>query len=311
MRTLCAIRTYRWTEEEQRLADALRPVFGDDLAVAFHNRPDDVDPGIKVADFNDDWVARQGLRAWFDYGWRCGDYAYYALREAFPDYDYYWLIEPDVYFTGDPAGYFACFDTAPEDLLGLRIVDGRRGHPYAGTLNDVPLKRAIFAMTRLSGRALDALLPLRVENVAKPTHERGAANDEMFVFSTVAAQPDLTVGGLEHYAPSWFDGAYFDTDPDMLIDMVDAQSADQNHVYHPVRGRADFLNAICTRLATPRNGVMAMGPSIACLTDDEMNEIARAAQRNMLQSLYRARQRHFHRVARQERIARRAQQQDQ
>ncbi|MGL5010113.1 MAG: component of SufBCD complex, partial [Paracoccaceae bacterium] len=121
MKSLAVIRTHRWDEDAARLCAQLQPVFGDDLAVAFHNRPADVTPPIRVADIDDDWLLTHGLRPVRDWGWRCGDYFHYRARSAFPDYDYYWLIEPDVYFTGPLQRFFRAAAEQPQDILGVAI----------------------------------------------------------------------------------------------------------------------------------------------------------------------------------------------
>ena len=87
MRTLAAIRTNKWGEDEERVLGQLRPAFGDDLVVVFHDRPADLGLPLAVVDLTRGWVARQGLGIVPDWGWRCGDYAHYAARAAFPGFD--------------------------------------------------------------------------------------------------------------------------------------------------------------------------------------------------------------------------------
>ena len=72
--TIAAIRTHKWDEATEALANRLRPVFGDNLVVVFHNRSADVTPPIPVVDINDDSVKAMALDPVSDWGWRCGDY---------------------------------------------------------------------------------------------------------------------------------------------------------------------------------------------------------------------------------------------
>ena len=69
------------------------------------------------------------------------------------------MIEPDVYFANPAAGFFEKFESAGEDVLGIDIVSMQReDHRYASRMPDIPIRRAIFALTRFSGRAIDASL---------------------------------------------------------------------------------------------------------------------------------------------------------
>lgn len=279
MRTLVAIRTHRWDEDAGRLHARLAPVLGDDLVVVFHNRPRGTRPPLPVVDLNDRWVAANGLRLLADYGWRCGDYFFYALRAARPGYDAYWLIEPDVEFTSDPAPFFAALADDRTDALGYRPVSypvtARFG---AGVPGLAPMK-AIFALTRLSGRAIDRLFALRQAYSAGPVGRKDFANDEVFVYSHVAADPELTYGDLEDRVPDWFAGVQFLTDPDLLVDWVQAH-APAGRVLHPVRGRASFCRALAARMTANTGYLPRMRETLALLGPDALDEIAiDAAQR--------------------------------
>jgi hypothetical protein len=51
MHPVVAIRTHQWGEAEERLRAQLQPVFGDDLCVVFHNRPQDITLGAAAITF--------------------------------------------------------------------------------------------------------------------------------------------------------------------------------------------------------------------------------------------------------------------
>lgn len=276
MTALAAIRTHVWGEDEERLLAQLRPVFGDDLAVVFHNRPVGLTPPLPVVDLTDDWVAGQGLRILPDYGWRCGDYSYYALRAAHPGYDHYWLIEPDVWFSADPAPFFAAVARAPEDLLAVQIAPMEAGHRFARGLDGMALYKSIFALNRFSGRALDRLFDLRRAYSAGPVGARFFANDEVFCFSHVLADPDLTAADFSAYAPVWFDPLNVANDPDILLDLAQAQAQAQGggaSVFHPVRGRGSFCRALAARMSHQLGFVAKLKPSLDLLTDAEIAAI--------------------------------------
>lgn len=273
MTTVAAIRTHRWGEDETRLAAQLLPVFGERLSVVFHNRPQGLTPPVPVVDMTDAWVTANGLRVTHDYGWRCGDYAYYALRQARPDASHYWLIEPDVMLTGPVADFFAVMEGQAADALGVRFGEMNPLHRFARTMPpEMPLQRAIFAITRFSGRALDRLLALRQAYSASRVMQRNFVNDEIFAFSHLAAQPDMVLAAMADLAPAWFADTTVETDPDMLLDMLVGRA--EPGVFHPVRARASFREAVAKRAVGNTHFFAAMRPSLALLTDEDIAAIA-------------------------------------
>ncbi len=276
MRSIAAIRTNKWSEEEERLLARLRLAFGDDVVVIFHDRPGLVEPPVQVIDIDDGWVARNGLVHVPDWGWRCGDYFYYALRQARPDYDCYWLIEPDVHFTSDPTPFFASFETDRSDALGYQLGPFKADIRFTRGLPEMAHHRAIFALTRFSGRALDRLFALRRATAARPGPQRDYPNDEVFAFSHVAADDDLTRGTLEARAADWFEGVQFATDPDMLHDLL-AETAAEGRVFHPVRSRAGFIRALGQRMAGNSGIAMRMRGPVKALTEAEVEAVGEAA----------------------------------
>jgi hypothetical protein len=287
VRTLAAIRTHKWTEEEERLLGQLRSAFGADVAVVFHDRPADVTPPAPVVDLDAGWAAGQGLQLVPDWGWRCGDYFYYALRAARPDYDAYWLVEPDVLFTADAAGFFARFADAPEDALGHGTGPFPHDIRFTRGLPGLAHHRAIFALTRFSGRALDRLVGLRRAMAGAGVPARIYPNDEIFTFSHVAADPDLTWGRIEAYAPDWFDGTQFATDPDLLFDL--AVLAPGGRVLHPVRSRAAFKASLGRRLGGNTGMLLRMRGSLDLLRPEEIDEVAEIAADEIRKALARLR----------------------
>lgn len=288
MSSIAAIRTNRWGDEEERLLAALRPVFGRDLAIVFHARPPGVTPPVDVVDIADDWVARQGLALVPDWGWRCGDYFYYALRAARPDYDHYWLIEPDVHFTAAAADFFGRFAAADEDVLGYALGPFEREIRFTRGLPGLAHHRAIFALTRFSGRALDRLADRRRRINAGPVSVRDYPNDEIFAFSHAVDDSELRCGRLEDRAPDWFEGVQFAPDPDLLFDAV-AATAPAGKVLHPVRGRESFKRSLGRRLAGSTGILMRMREAVDLLDDGDIEDIAAASADHVRQAISRLR----------------------
>lgn len=300
MSSIAAIRTNRWGEEEERLLSRLRPVFGDRIAVVFHNRAPGLTPPVDVIDIDAEWVLRQGLFLAPDWGWRCGDYFQYALRAARPGHDHYWLIEPDVHFTSPADSFFAPFDRVHSDVLGYQLGPFSADIRFTRGMPGVAHHRAIFALTRFSGRALDRLLPKRQAMAQATVSVRDYPNDEIFAFSSAAADPDLTLARIEDHAPDWFRDAQFAPDPDLLFDHV-AATAPKGRVLHPVRSREAFKRALARRLTGNTGILVRMRQSLDLLDDADVEEIAEMAAGNIRSVLVGIRQQRAARARRQAR----------
>lgn len=286
-RTLAVIRTHRWDEDAARLCDQLRPVFGSNLVVAFQNRPAGISPPIPVIDIDDGWLRAHGLRVVVDWGWRCGDYFLYRAREAFPNHDRYWMIEPDVLFTGPVGDFFAEAAALPAAVLGASIARLDPRHRFAQGMPAITLYRSIFAMTRFSGPALDRLADRRRASAADRIAPRFFPNDEIFCFSHAMAMPDLPCTSLDAAMPGWVDPAQLATDPDILVDLLEGRTTPG--IFHPVRCRRSFMRAVAARAAQNTHFIAKVRPSLQRLTDAEIEMIADDARAHCLHALMRGR----------------------
>ncbi|MGA1267785.1 MAG: component of SufBCD complex [Gemmobacter sp.] len=280
MRTIAAIRTHVWGEEARRLHAQLAPVFGADLVVVFHNRPAGLDLPLPVVDIDDAWVAGQGLRVLPDWGWRCGDYFLYALRAARPDADRFWLIEPDVYFSADPAPLFARLETSPEDALGVRIEPLPANDVFMRHAGGRQLHRAIFAFTRWSAPVLDWLLDLRRRYSADLDPARKPLNDECFCFTHLVEQDRFTHADMAERAPGLISPAAMLTDPDILMGMVRQDLG--SIVHHPVRERDSFIGSVAARMALrlSRNGAFIL-PALPYLSEADVRSFCSELSRHL------------------------------
>lgn len=191
--------------------------------------------------------------------WRCGDYALYAARRALPQYDAYWMIEPDVRLMAErPCDILARFP-GPEhaDLLAGRLRLAEADWDWGITLDPGagPIWRCLFAVIRLSARAIDLLLEerraLSAARIAMDADPLTWPNDEAFVATTLArhgmAMHDLNAFGQvydEIGLSYWFPVS----ERELQITGRDGW------IYHPVlSGQAYFLK-LC-RLAV-RHGAL-------------------------------------------------------
>lgn len=272
MRQVIGIRTHRWGEEEQRLLAQLKDAFPGDIAVVFHNRADAAQVPIDVVDIDTAWVEANGLRAIPDWAWRCGDYFYYALRAAKPDYDFYWLVEPDVFFSSDPKDFFDRFTALSSDALGSDIKPYTADIPFTRALKGLAPYQAIFPLTRFSAQALDFLFAQRQEYSRTDAGKRTFANDEIFCFSNMISSNAHVAESFEAHAPEWFSNKLFATNPTLMLDAV-RKDVGPKQICHPVRSRTAFISAVAVRLAANDGFLRKMRSSLGQLSDAEVDHI--------------------------------------
>ena len=273
-RSIIGIRTNKWTVNEQRVFDALSDYWGDDIKVVFHNRPEDCEPPCGVVDINDAVIEKMQLRVIHDWGRRCGDYAYYALRQAHPDYDYYWLIEPDVFLSGDARAFFSLFEAESADVIGLDVAEFDPNHRFATHVGNAKPMRAIFALTRFSGAAIDFAYKRRANYASKSVQPYNYANDELFMFSHTLSRDEFKLGQFRDIAPTWFLDVQFDTNPDLIDALVEQDLKGQNKILHPVVDRMTFARALAKRMVG-RTGVLGQNKTeLRALSSSELDQLA-------------------------------------
>ncbi len=203
----------------------------------------------KVVRMNAEWVNESGLTAVFDWGWRCGDYALYRAREAWPDYDNYWLIEPDVCFVGGCAPeFFEIISRLKADALGcnLRTFEKKETR-FAFGFPGEDLWGAQFSMVRFSAKAVDHLFEARKKYCELDTEEQYFSNDEIFSFSTLK-RDGFDVKAIEPSAPRFFVPNGFATNPDRLRSRIEGSGQHNGLIIHPVLLEEAFLDAIAARI---------------------------------------------------------------
>ena len=257
-RTLIGVRTHRADAESLAAYDRYAGIGGVDITLACDDRQSEVRAGDRRrVGYDADRLARMGLYAHPACGWRCGDYQYYVLRAECPDYDDYWLIEPDVLIHAtDLTAFFAAFAGDRADFLAGRY--GTRDASWAWhdrmALFAPAVFGCVFPITRLSGRAIDYLLAERQRLSADPAAAapKPWPNDESFVATALAAGgfacADLNAAGRQvRSAASLRTGVMHDEDE---IAKLPADGL----IYHPVRRTAGAMADAELRLRVVAEG---------------------------------------------------------
>jgi len=173
-------------------------------------------------------------------GWKCGDYCYYVALER--EWEYLWLVEPDVAFVNGASDILVKADTSTADLIGTRIGQRNPSWPWAERLakaSDFAEIRAVFfPLTRVSRRLAVSLLEARRVISARLAADDTlrVPNDESVV-ATVALESGASTLDLKAEHPEVFDlwtwGVKF-WRPD-----VEAQG--RPLIAHPVYSREEFV----------------------------------------------------------------------
>lgn len=124
-------------------------------------------------------------------GWVFGDYVLYFAREKFKNYDYYWIVDDDLYLNLNIDNFILEYSSFDHDLIARNFGVSKEDWYWRKTLEDrYPSKvyAMLFGIARFSAKALDFLRSNRAElkssyvlngNVIEP-------NDECFSATLLA-----------------------------------------------------------------------------------------------------------------------------
>lgn len=169
-----------------------------------------------------------------NWGWLCGDMCYYLAASAFPNFDYYFLIESDVFIPEASAvDFFERLSHSDQSALAVNLRNSDHEKKYSralSALNIDPQWGCIFPMTRVSSAVLAKMRELREEEARILPHR--ALNDEAVLAGAVAAT-GCSFGALEELFPETFsteDGRFF-TSTRWLFETLLFGSNDRR-IYH-------------------------------------------------------------------------------
>ncbi len=223
-------------------AKMLESASGCAVSVVLDQRHAVRDPaGCDVIAIDENKLRGVGLHCPPEFAWQCGDYAYYAARQRYPDLRWFWLIEYDVRITGgSPDAFFAFFHAHPEvDLLAAEL--GPVGWDWywslAARARDAVPHRCFFPVTRMSARAIDRVFVKRVEHSRNPLRRALWPNDEAMVATTLA--DGFVCRDLNSFGVRYYDSATFSVgeplDGDALDDHLPPDAAaGESRLMHPV-----------------------------------------------------------------------------
>ena len=236
---LIIVRTNRADAASLEAFDLYAKLASADVTFCIDERAAPADTGgrPKLA-FNEARLRELGLYPHPNCGWLCGDYFYHATRAVRPDYEFYWLVEPDVRINAaDLAGFFALFDANQADLLAPRLAFNDTTWPWTAIVaaTGLPPWRCFYPLTRLSGRAIDHVHAIRRQHTANAAiaTEKAWPNDEAITASALVAA-GFACADLDHGQGPCHTGASLHgvalIDPGVLATLPP-----DGLIYHPVR----------------------------------------------------------------------------
>ena len=240
-RTALLIRTHYLDERLMAAIEAFRRDGVFDLFVLADERRGRIELGdIPKIILPPDLPRRLGLYAGApNLIWRCGDYGLYAAREALPDHDAFWMIEPDVRILAErPSDLLTGFPSAGEvDFLAAHLRPAEADWNWGRTMDPAegPIWRCLFSLVRLSARALDLMLEARrrasAAFEARDSDPNFWPNDEAFTASTLA-RAGLACRDLNDFGEVYEPGNFSFWLP--ISERELAASGREGRIYHPV-----------------------------------------------------------------------------
>lgn len=181
-----------------------------------------------------------------DIMWYNGDFRYYFIKKYFPDYDFYWQIEYDIFCNGTSYQHFLDkYINYTEDFLCVNYRQlSKTGKWY--WLRDIDwiyqnkstVYGSFFPITRLSTKAIDFLYRKRLEheviykNLKDKTNTRWL-HCELFVPTELKYNNFSCANIIE---PKIKFSPEIDINEDRIFEIPD------NQLYHPVKGQ--FTNRL-------------------------------------------------------------------
>lgn len=181
--------------------------------------------------------------------WSNGDYRFYYLRKYFPDYEYYWMIEYDVFCNAKNYGGF--LQKFADDRSDLVIADFRHEqkngswhwtHGTEWVYGDWEVYGSFFPVVRLSARAADYL------------YERRLAHKEIFredgksrwIFCEVFVPTELMHAG---YSCGNLNESEVKYKPNRYLNDERLFVTPDDHLYHPVKSARGEISKLQEQVA--------------------------------------------------------------
>lgn len=169
-----------------------------------------------------------------NWGWFCGDFCYYAAKEEMSGYEYYCLIESDVFFSDSAAKAFkSILDDNDAEVLAAQLGPRPKKPKHSKGLDLLELNSSwgcIFPVSRVHSSVIPKMMELRISNENAP---RGYLLNDEAILAGATYKNGFSYEDLSKKYPSMFHEFSFFTNPPYLYEGLMKSAADLR-VFHPV-----------------------------------------------------------------------------
>lgn len=172
--------------------------------------------------------------------WSNGDYRFYYIRKYFPNYDYYWQTEYDVFCNAESYKDFLDeFKDDNADLISQEKATNSKTTMETWYWNakdewiykDVKKYSSFFPVVRLSSKAIDFLYEKRLEH-GKIFSQLNDKTDNRWIHCEMFVPTELINNGFSHrYFEEYL---YYKPEIDLNNDRVFEKQ--NGRLYHPIKG---------------------------------------------------------------------------
>ncbi len=174
--------------------------------------------------------------------WYNSDYRFYYIRQYFPDYEYYWQFEYDIYCNGDSyQSFFDKYSNRTEDALLLEFRTEIHNGPWYWSNNidwiykDIDIYHSFFPIVKLTGKAIDFLYQQRLKYKAlyhSINKKQTNKNDSSWIYCECFVPTELVNNAFSVYGMTENNITLNEIDltTDRLFENPD------NKLYHPIKG---------------------------------------------------------------------------
>lgn len=203
----------------------------------------------KFVKLTKEFLLENGLLILNNTGWLCGDYSYYCVSKTFGDYEFYWMIEPDVFLNFDDPNIFKKIDDFNNnnfDYISSYFNKANEGWYWTkiiGMFYEKQLYSSFFAITRISKKSIKYLMidRLRLSNMFYINNNGQFPNDESFV-ATSLMNGDFKCCDINYFGDFYSKETLNYAIPFSLT-LLESGKKD-NKIYHPALSGLDFMRKV-------------------------------------------------------------------
>lgn len=223
------------------------------------------DAGITALPLTDEWIRSAQLKkAELRPGWVCGDYAFY--RSFGIEWDYAWVMEPDVYFLNGAEDVLSGLNQVEHDLISTRTRKENQSWAWYEPLRALNLGLEVHAMgfplVRISRRLAEHAYELRKDISLKLSETQVMPNDES-VIASLAHSGDFSILDLLPWMQNTF--KFWGTMTRYNVDDIAANETEKR-IVHSGRRAAEFDKYLQDQLKEAKMGrEVSSGRILQCL----------------------------------------------